>query len=144
MAASDKRKVGQRYLALFLLGMLAGGAGVLFWQGNELESIMKENHLKTAENARLKETIEDMKQLQKVAKKKQDITIEEIKVFVLPPRPHEYIETSTIRLIEKDLAPLKGMKTRTVTDMSQILHELLYRREYVIDGKTVEVRLKTV
>ncbi len=144
MAASEKRKYGQRYLALFLLGMLAGGAGVLIWQGNELEKIMKRDQLLSAENARLRETIEDMKQLQKVAKKKQDVIIEEIKVVVLPPRPHEVIETAAIRLIEKDLAPLKGMKTRTVTDMSQILHELLYRREYLIDGKTIEVRLKTV
>ncbi|HZG13590.1 MAG TPA: hypothetical protein VE710_01100 [Candidatus Bathyarchaeia archaeon] len=143
MEAKSRSKTIKRYLALLLLGMIAGGAVVLIWQGKLIESLMKQNQYKSAEIVRLNEVIEDMKQLQKVAKKKQEPIIEEVKVFVLPPRPHEFIETAAIRLIEKELDPLKGMKSRTVADLHAILHELLYRREYLVDGKTVEVRLKT-
>jgi hypothetical protein len=144
MDAGKRSRWIKRYIALFLLGLMAGGAVVLIWQGKEMEAMLKTIHVQNVEIARLNEVIADMKQSQKVAKKKQDMIIEEIKVFVLDPRPHEYIETSTIRLIEKELAPLKGMRTRTVTDMHAIIHELLYRREYRVDGKTVEVNLKTV
>jgi len=143
MEAKSRSKMIKRYLALLLLGMVAGGAVVLIWQGKLIESLMKQNQYKSAEILRLNEVIEDMKQLQKVAKKKQEPIIEEVKVVVLPPRPHEFIETATIRLIEKELDPLKGIKSRTVADLNAILHELLYRREYLVDGKTVEVRLKT-
>jgi hypothetical protein len=139
----SNRKLWKRYIIIFLLGILSGGEGVLFYVGHRFEEMMVENRNLKILYERKVEEIENLKQSHRVARKKQESVIEEIGVTVLEPRPHQYIETQAISFIEKDLAPLKGKKWEQVADMHTILHELLYRREYIIDGKVVEVRLKT-
>jgi len=142
-ADSQNPRLWQRYLSLLLMGGFMGGSGVLLWYGHQMEEQMLINRNLRLWNERLTEEVEMLKQSQRAAQRRQDAVIEELRVTVLEPRPHAYIETEVIRQVEKDLAPLKGKKMEQVADMHPILHELLRRREYIIEGKVVEVRLKT-
>ncbi len=133
----------KRYLVLFLLGILVGGGVFLLLYGHEMEHLMLINRNLDLINERLQEEVENLKHSQRVARKRQEMQIEEIHVIVLDPKPNAFTEAEVIRKLEKDLAPLKGKKVDQVAEVHPILHEMLYRREYVIDGKMVEVRLKT-
>jgi hypothetical protein len=141
---TGKKRLWKRYVVLFALGSLLGGAAVLFWYGHELEELMLQNTNLTLENERLMEEMENLKQSQKVARKRQEMVIEEIRVTVLDAKPQQaIIEAEVIRRIEKDLAQLKGKKTEQVAELHSLLHELLRRREYFVERNMVEVRLKT-
>jgi hypothetical protein len=143
---AEKRRRRERYLAIFLIGIVAGGSSVLLYMGHEMEDLILQNRNLKLLYEEKREEVEELKQSQRVARKKQETVVEEIRVTVMEPRPHEYayIETQVIHYIEKDLSPLKGKRTEQVAEMHEILHELLLRREYVMEDKMVEVRLKTV
>lgn len=138
------RKSWKRYLVFFILGSLAGGAVVLFWSGHQLEELMSLNKTLVVENERLGMEVQNLKMTQKVSKKRQDPVVEEIRVTVVDPKPHAIIEAEVIRRLEKDLGALKGKKTEQIGEIHPLIHELLRRREYVIDRNLAEVRLKTV
>ncbi|MGC5327594.1 hypothetical protein [Brevibacillus sp. SYSU BS000544] len=140
---SDRITYWKRYLVLFVFGMLVGSGLFLFLYGREMEHLMLINRNLDLRNERLEEELLNLRHSQKVARKKQDIQIEEIQVTLLDPRPDAFTEAEVVRLLEKDLAPLKGKKVDQVKEVHLILHEMLYRREYVINGKVTEVRLKT-
>ncbi len=133
-----------RYLAVFLLGVWAGGAGFLFWHGQQLEQLMLENRNLSLVNDRLREDIADLKQSQKAVKKSQQTEIEEIRVTVLDPKPDAFTEAEVIHRLQRDLDPVKGKRVEQVAEVHPLLHEMLKRREYVVEGKIAEVRLKTV
>ncbi|WP_176560302.1 hypothetical protein [Brevibacillus dissolubilis] len=133
-----------RYIILFVFGAFAGGVLFLFLYGKEMEELMLENRNLYLLNERLLEDIDNLKQSQKVARKRQDLTIEEIKVTILDPKPNAFIETEVVRHLEKDLGVIKGKKTDQVAEVHGVLHEMLRRREYIVEGKMVEVRIKTL
>lgn len=141
---TGKKRLWKRYIVLFVWGVLAGGAAILFWYGHQLEELMLQNTNLALEKERLIEEVENLKQTQKVARKRQEMVIEEIRVTILDAKPQQaIIEAEVIRRIEKDLAQLKGKKTEQVAELHPLLHELLRRREYVVERNMVEVRLKT-
>jgi hypothetical protein len=137
-------RLWKRYVVLLVIGGLLGGAVLLFWFGKKMEDLMLENRNLKLLNERHVEEIEGLKHSQRVAKKKLDQTIEEIRVTVLDPKPHPLVEMEVIGQLEKDVSHLKGKKTDQVAEFHPILHEMLRRREYIVQGKVVEVRLKTV
>lgn len=134
----------QRYVVLLVIGALLGGEGVVYVTGKKVERLMLEKRNLELLRERQLEEIEELKQSQRVAKKKLVQTIEEIAVTVLDPKPHPIIAADVIRQLEKDVSHLKGKKTDQVVDIHLLLHEMLRRREYIVEEKTVEVRLKTV
>jgi len=134
----------KRYVVLLIIGALMGGAGVLVWFGKKMEDLMLINRNLKLLNERHVEEIEELKHSQRAAKKKLDQTIEEIRITVLDPKPHPLIETEVIGQMEKDVSHLKGKKIEQVAEFHPMLHEMLRRREYIVQGKVVEVRLKTV
>lgn len=131
-------------MAILLLGGLIGAVIVVFVYGYNLEKQMLMNRNLKLLNERYTEEIEGLKLSQKVAKKKQEMVIEEIKVTVLDPKPHAIIVAEVVRFLEKDVSQLKGKKTEQVADVHLLLHEMLRRREYIVERKMVEVRIKTV
>ncbi|MFY0544631.1 hypothetical protein [Brevibacillus sp. H7] len=137
-------RLWKRYVVLIVIGGLLGGAGVALVSGKKLESYMLENRNLKLLKERHEEEIEGLKHSQRVAKKKLVQTIEEISVTVLDPKPHPIMEAEVIRQLEKDVIHLKGKKSDQITDIHLLLHEMFRRREYIVEGKTVEVRLKTV
>ncbi|WP_204518589.1 hypothetical protein [Brevibacillus fulvus] len=139
-----KIRYWKRYFSLLMIGVCLGGAGMIFWYGHQLEELMLENRSLKLVNERLYKDLASLKQTQKAAQKRQDAVIELIRVQIDEPKPHAIIETEVIRRLEKDLAPLKGKKAEQLVELPPLLHELLRRREYVIEGNMVEVRLKTV
>lgn len=141
---SSAQKNWKRYFVFFVLGMLVGGAAIVFWTGHQLEELMSLNKTLVVENERLASEVQNLKQTQKASKKRQDPIVEEIRVIVLDPKPHAIIEAQVIRRLEKDLNALKGKKTEQIGELHPLIHELLRRREYVIERNMAEVRLKTV
>lgn len=144
MSNQAGKKTWLSYLAAAMIGIWIGGAGFLFWYGQEMQSLMLTNfHLLTL-NERLQEELAELKQTQNNARKKQEWIIEEIRVQVLDPKPDdEFTVTNVVRKLEKDVASLKGKKVDQVAEVHLILHEMLKRREYVVDNKVAEVHLKT-
>ncbi|RNB55883.1 hypothetical protein EDM57_14155 [Brevibacillus gelatini] len=139
----------KRYLALLLIGCLLGGTAVLFVYGREMEQMMLVRKSLELQNKKLYEENQELKQNQRVYRKKQDQVIEEVRAFVMPVEQkqplHGTIIVQVVDLIEKDFASLKGKKAEQVAEVHQMLHEMLRRREYVLSDRTmVEVRIKTV
>jgi hypothetical protein len=143
-AETGKRRLWKRYIVLLAMGMLLGGTAILIWHGHQLEKLMLKNRNLELENDRLEQIIENLKQSQRMAKQRQETVVEEVRVTILEPKPHAIIEAEVIRRMEKDLAALKGKKTEQVAEFHPLLHELLRRREYIVERNLVEVRLKTV
>jgi hypothetical protein len=137
-------RLWKRYVVLFLIGGLAGGAMVLFLFGHEMEDMILVNRNLKLLNERLLEEIEGLKQSERVAKKKREVILEEIRVTVLDPKPEPIFEAGVSRELEKDLVHLKGKKAEQVGEIHDLLHQMLRRREYIVEGKVVEVRVKTV
>lgn len=139
----------KRYVVIFVLGLLVGGGGFLFLYGREIERLMLIKTNLELRNERLLEEIDNLKQslkqTQRVANKRQDVIIQEVQVIVEDPKPDPFTQAEVTRLLEKDLVSLKGKKVDQVVGelLHPLLHEMLYRREYVVEGKIVEVRLKT-
>ncbi|WP_147512900.1 hypothetical protein [Brevibacillus massiliensis] len=115
-----------------------------FLYAERLENLMKANELLSLHNEQLLQDIEILRNTNKAERKKRELVIEEIEATVEEPKPNAFIEAALIRKLKSDLAPLKGKKVEQFSDMHVILHELLERREYVIDGKVVEVKLRSV
>lgn len=139
------RKHWQRYVAIWVLGLLLGGTVVLFLHGKEMEEMMLVKKSLEFQNKKLYEENLELKKSQNVARRKQTVGIEEVRVTVLDPKPHPTIEVQVVEWMEKDLASLKGKKVEQVAEVHQVLHEMLRRREYVLPDRTmVEVRVKTV
>lgn len=138
-------KPWKRYIALFMIGSMLGGAAILFVYGKEMEEMMLLSKSLEMQNKKLYEENQSLKQSQRVSRKKQDTIIEEIRVTVMEPKPHPTIEVQVVGQMEKDLVSLKGKKIEQVAEVHQVLHEMLRRREYVLtDGSMTEVRIKTV
>jgi hypothetical protein len=136
----------KRYVALLVVGAVLGGTGVLLVYGREMEQMLVLNQSLKLLTEKLREENEVLRQSQRVSRKQQDVVIEEIRVVVLDPKPHPTIEVQVVRHLEKDLASLKGKKVEQVAGVHEVLHEMLRRREYVVDdeGTMAEVRVKTV
>ncbi|UFJ41582.1 hypothetical protein LOK74_03360 [Brevibacillus humidisoli] len=144
MNSTNERKLWQRYIALFVLGGWLGAAVFLVLYGNELEELMLMNQNLKLQYDRLSDEMDNLKESQKEQRKRQEVTIEEIRIEVLEPKPDAYTETEVTRRLEKDLAPLRGKRVEQVGEVQAIIHEMLRRREYVVEGRTAEVRVKTV
>lgn len=130
-----------RYVAIFLLGLIVGGATILFLHGRQLEELMIINRNLTLLYERKVEEISTLKK----EKNARDERIETIRVTILDPKPpDEIIATEIINQLEKDMAPMKEKKVDQVAEFQPLLHELLKKRTYAIKGKKVEVQLKTV
>ncbi|WP_019122021.1 hypothetical protein [Brevibacillus massiliensis] len=129
---------------MFLFGAIAGASMFQFLYAERLENLMKANELLSLHNEQLLQDIEILRNTNKAERKKRELVIEEIEATVEEPKPNAFIEAALIRKLKSDLAPLKGKKVEQFSDMHVILHELLERREYVIDGKVVEVKLRSV
>jgi len=137
----------RKYLRYFILWFLGGLAGVglsLFLFGQKLEDQMLLNRNLRLINERYVEEIRNLKQIQKVEKSRRDVIIEDVRVTVLEPKPNAFVETEVIRRMEKDFAQMKGKKADQVAEVHPVFHELMHKKEYVVDGKVVEVRLKTL
>ncbi|MCC0565675.1 hypothetical protein HN020_24850 [Brevibacillus borstelensis] len=139
-----KIKLWKRYVALLLIGAILGGSGMLFIYGREMEQMMLVKRSLELLNEKLMEENQSLKQSEKVARRKQEVVIDEIRVTVLDSKLHETIQLQMTRQLEKDLASLKGKKVEQVAEVQEMLHEMLRRREYIIEGTMVEVRVKTV
>ncbi|EST53076.1 hypothetical protein T458_19510 [Brevibacillus panacihumi W25] len=139
------RRPWERYIALFVIGCLLGGASILFMHGREMEEMMLVKQSLELQNKKLYEENLSLKKNQHVSRRKQETVIEEIRVTVLDPKPHPTIEVQVVDKMEEDLESLKGKKVEQVAEVHQVLHEMLRRREYVLsDGSMSEVRIKTV
>ncbi|MBO8163749.1 MAG: hypothetical protein H0Z34_08570 [Brevibacillus sp.] len=132
-----------RYVAMFILGAWLGAAVFMVRYSDKLEELMLINQNLTLQNDRLADEVKNLKDLQKEARKRQEVFIEEISIQVLEPKPDAYTETEVKHRLERDLVSLRGKKVEQVGDVQAILHEMLRRREYVVEGRVVEVRLKT-
>lgn len=139
-----KIKLWKRYVALVMIGAILGGSGTLFAYGREMEQMMLVRRSLELLNEKLMDENQRLKQSEKVARRKQEVLIEEIRVTVLETNLHETIQLEVARQLEKDLASLKGKKVEQVAEIQEMLHEMLRRREYIIEGTMVEVRVKTV
>ncbi|USG67216.1 hypothetical protein NDK47_07985 [Brevibacillus ruminantium] len=137
-------KLWKRYIALLVIGGILGGSTILFMYGREMEQMMLVKRSLEVLNEKLMDENQRLKQSEKVARRKQEVLIEEIRVTVLDTKLHETIELQVARQLEKDLASLKGKKVEQVAEVQEMLHEMLRRREYIIEGTMVEVRVKTV
>jgi hypothetical protein len=137
-------RVWLRLAAVFLLGVWLGGAGFLFLYGHDMEQLMRDNRSANYLIEQLYEDIEHLKDSQRMEKNRPKTVVEEIKVTILEPKPDPFLEKEIIRTVEKDLAPLKGLRTETILEMHTVLHDLIKRREYSVSGKIAEVRLRTV
>lgn len=133
-----------RYVAIFLLGLIAGGAAILILHGRQLEQLMIINRNLTLLYERKVEEIASLKKERTAEKEKREDRIEEIRVTLLDPKPNEIIATEIVNRLEKDMAALKEKKVDQVAEFQPLLHELLKKRTYKLDGKNVEVQLKTV
>ncbi|MGD8192263.1 hypothetical protein ACQCN2_20020 [Brevibacillus ginsengisoli] len=140
-----KRTHLKRYTVLFVLGVLLGIGIFLLLYGREMEHLMLIKRNLELRIERQQEVIDKLNQSQRVAKKRNDVIIEGIQVVIVDPKPDPFTQTTVARLIEKDLASLKGKKVDQVVGelLHPLLHEMLYRREYVVEGRIAEVRLKT-
>ncbi|MGF9906685.1 hypothetical protein [Brevibacillus fortis] len=139
----------KRYLALLLMGCVLGGTVILFTYGREMEQMMLIKKSLELQNKKLYEENLELKQNQRVYRKKQESVIEDVRASVLTAdqkQPlHATIVVQVVDRVEKDLASLKGKKVEQVAEVHQVLHEMLRRREYILsDRTTVEVRIKTV
>ncbi|MFJ9501109.1 hypothetical protein [Brevibacillus centrosporus] len=140
-----KRAHWQRYVAIWVIGILLGGSTVLFLYGKEMEEMMLVKKSLEFQNKKLYEENQELKKSQNVSRRKQAVGIEEVRVTVMDPKPHPTIEVQVVEWMEKDLTSLKGKKVEQVAEVHQVLHEMLRRREYVLPDRTmVEVRVKTV
>lgn len=144
MSAGNPRLL-KRYAVLFVLGLFVGGGIFLLLYGRQMEHLMLINRNLELRIERQQEEIENLNQSQRNAKKRQDVIIQDIEVVILDPKPDAFTQTTVSRMLEKDLASLKGKKVDQVVGelLHPLLHEMLYRREYVVEGKIAEVRLKT-
>jgi len=139
------RQHWKRYVAIWVIGILLGGAAMLFMYGKEMEEMMLVKRSLEFQNKKLYEENLELKKSQNVARRKPTVGIEEVRVTVLDPKPHPTIEVQVVERMEQDLASLKGKKVEQVAEVHQVLHEMLRRREYVLPDRTmVEVRVKTV
>ncbi|MDF2680258.1 MAG: hypothetical protein K0R47_1448 [Brevibacillus sp.] len=139
------RQHWKRYIAIWVIGILLGGAAVLFLYGKEMEEMMLVKQSLEFQNKKLYEENLELKKSQNVSRRKQTTGIEEVRVTVLDPKPHPTIEVQVVEWMVKDLSSLKGKKVEQVAEVHQVLHEMLRRREYVLPDRTmVEVRVKTV
>ena len=143
MTPHDGNKHWLRYIALFLLGAWLGAAVILLQYGGKLEELMLINQNLILQNDRLRGEVESLKEAQRAERKRQEVLIEEIRIEVLEPKPDAYTQTEVTRRLEKDLDVLRGKKVEQVGEVQAILHEMLRRREYVVEGRIAEVRLKT-
>ncbi|QQE75585.1 hypothetical protein KDJ56_06365 [Brevibacillus composti] len=139
-----KIKLWKRYVALVMIGAILGGSATLFAYGREMEQMMLVRRSLELLNEKLMDENQRLKQSEKVARRKQEVLVEEIRVTVLETNLHETIQLEVARQLEKDLASLKGKKVEQVAEIQEMLHEMLRRREYIIEGTMVEVRVKTV
>lgn len=144
-----KAGLWKRYIAILLIGGLLGGSVILFTYGREMEQMMLLKKSLELQNKKLYEENQDLKQNQRVYRKKQETVIEDVRATVLASdqkQPlHATIVVQVVDQVEKDLASLKGKKIEQVAEVHQVLHEMLRRREYILsDRTTVEVRIKTV
>lgn len=133
-----------RYVAIFLLGIIAGCAVMLLLHGHQLEEQMIINRNLSLVNERQREEIHTLEKARKAERKKKDERIEEIRVTILDPKPDEILTAEITQRLEKDMAQLKEKKIEQVTEFQQLLHELVKKKVYVIEGKKVEIQLKTV
>jgi hypothetical protein len=139
----------KRYVALVILGVLLGGASVLFLYGREMEQLMLIRQSLDLQNKKLYEENLELKKNQRIYRKKQDTIIEEIRISILDTNLDSKLpdpfKVQVVDKMEKDLSSLKGKKIEQVAEVHQVLHEMLRRREYVLEDRTmVEVRIKTV
>ena len=139
-----KIQLWKRYVALVMIGAILGGSATLFAYGREMEQMMLVRRSLELLNEKLMDENQRLKQSEKVARRKQEVLVEEIRVTVLETNLHETIQLEVARQLEKDLASLKGKKVEQVAEIQEMLHEMLRRREYIIEGTMVEVRVKTV
>ncbi|WNC13237.1 hypothetical protein [Brevibacillus brevis] len=139
------RKHWKRYIAIWMIGILLGGATVLFLYGKEMEEMMLVKKSLEFQNKKLFEENQELKNKQKESRRKQEVGIDTVRVTVLDSNLHPTIQVQVVELVEADLASLKGKKVEQVAEVHQVLHEMLRRREYVLPDRTmVEVRVKTV
>lgn len=142
-------RLWKRYVALVILGVLLGGAIVLFLYGREMEQLMLIRQSLDLQNKKLYEENLELKKNQRIYRKKQDTIIEEIRVSILDTnldsKLPDTFKVQVVGKMEKDLSSLKGKKVEQVAEVHQVLHEMLRRREYVLEDRTmVEVRIRTV
>ncbi|MGG3874439.1 hypothetical protein [Brevibacillus laterosporus] len=133
-----------RYISLFILGGVVGGAIFLFLFIQRMEDLMLENKNLYVLNDRLQNEMDNLNELHKVARKKQNVVIEDVEITFLGQRPNTFVEEELKHSLEKDLAQLKRKKVEQVGEMHEILHELLQKKEYIIQGKVIEVNIKTL
>ncbi|QOS99128.1 hypothetical protein JNUCC42_22560 [Brevibacterium sp. JNUCC-42] len=133
-----------RYISLFILGAIAGGAIFLFLFTQRMEDLMLENKNLYVLNDRLQSEMDSLNELHKVARRKQNVVIEDVEITFLGQRPNTFVEEELKHSLEKDLAQLKRKKVEQVGEMHELLHELLQKREYIIQGKVMEVNIKTL
>ncbi len=145
--AEVKRFAWMRYVAVFMIGLVIGSSVFLIVYGQRMEQLMLFNRNMRLLNERLNDELDNLKRSQKVAKKRQDMVVEEIKVTIvdpIDPKMNEFTSAEVIRRLEVDLAQIKGKKVEQVGEFQSLIHEMLRRREYVIERKIAEARVKTV
>ncbi|HZG82785.1 MAG TPA: hypothetical protein VEZ13_18670, partial [Brevibacillus sp.] len=81
------RRPWKRYIALFVIGSLLGGASILFMHGREMEEMMLVKQSLELQNKKLYEENLLLKKNQHVSRRKQETVIEEIRVTVLDRKP---------------------------------------------------------
>ncbi|WP_232700117.1 hypothetical protein [Brevibacillus daliensis] len=133
-----------RYTILLILGGIAGGVLFLIMFTYQIEELMLENRNLYLLTDRLQRDIKGMQDNKKNTRQRQQWIIEEIEITFLEPRPNKFLEADIKQAMIKDLSNLKGKKGEQMTEVQDLIHQMLERREYIIDGKVVEVRIKTL
>lgn len=132
-----------RYLAVLLLGGWLGAAAFLLQYGGKMEELMLINQNLILQNDRLRGEVNSLQEARRAERQRQELLVEEIRIEVVEPKPDAFTLTEVTRRLERDLDVLRGKKVEQVGEVQGLLHEMLRRREYVVEGRMAEVRLKT-
>ncbi|XOS92111.1 hypothetical protein ACLMAB_27990 [Brevibacillus laterosporus] len=98
---SPKLRRYLRYISLFILGATAGGAVFLFLFTQRMEDLMLENKNLYVLNDRLQNEMDSLNELHKVARKKQNVVIEDVEITFLGQRPNTFVEEELKHSLEK-------------------------------------------
>lgn len=143
MTTENGRRPWMRYLAVLLLGGWLGAAAFLLQYGGKMEELMLINQNLILQNDRLRGEVNSLQEARRAERQRQELLVEEIRIEVVEPKPDAFTLTEVTRRLERDLDVLRGKKVEQVGEVQGLLHEMLRRREYVVEGRMAEVRLKT-
>jgi hypothetical protein len=131
-----------RFFILVFLGMIIGSLTFMVSFGEEIDRLhLQINQLKY-ENETYQTELKELTEAQKKAKQRQKMTIEDVDVVFLEPKPNPITETELIKWVKRETKFLEGKSVESVNDLHLAVQQLFKNRTVKIGNQTIRIELK--